>query len=46
MITESAGSFINKKKPQKHLPEPAVVLEDSPEYQQQYNEVLHDPMFD
>ena len=46
MIMESAGSFINKKKLQKCLPEPAVVLEDSPEHQQQYNEALHDPMFD
>ena len=43
---ESAESFINEKKLQKNLPEPAVVLEDSPEHQQQYNKALHDPMFD
>ena len=36
---ESAGSFINKKN-QKHLLEPALVLEDAPEQQQQYNKLL------
>jgi hypothetical protein len=35
---ESAGSFVDEKKLQKHLPEPALVLEDSSEQQQQYNE--------
>jgi hypothetical protein len=45
-IMESAGSFINEKKLQKLLPEPAVVLDNSLEQEQQYNEALHDPMFD
>jgi hypothetical protein len=43
---ESAGSCIKEKKLQKHLPEPGLVLKDSSEQQQQYNEALHDPMFD
>ena len=47
-IMESAGSFINEKKTQKCLPAPqaALLLDDSPEQQQQYKELLHDPMFD
>ena len=45
---ELAGSFINEKKSQKCLPAPqaALSLDDSPEQQQQYIELLHDPMFD
>jgi hypothetical protein len=43
---ESAGSFISEKKIQKRPSEPALVLEDSPEEQEQYNKALHDPMFD
>ena len=47
-IMESTGSFINEKKFQKPgpLPESVLVLEDSLEQQQHYNEALHDPMFD
>jgi hypothetical protein len=45
-IMESAGSFISEKKIQKRPSEPALVLEDSPEKQEQYNKALHDPMFD
>ena len=40
---ESAESFIDEKKTQKHLPEPALVLGDDHEQQQQYKEPLHDP---
>jgi hypothetical protein len=43
---ESAESFIDKKKTQQRLPEPALVLGDDPEQQQQYKELLYDPMFD
>jgi ATP-dependent protease HslVU (ClpYQ) peptidase subunit len=48
MIMESAASFINEKKSQKSLQvsEAALVVDDSPEQQQKYNELLHDPMFD
>ena len=45
-IMESAESFIDEKKTQKRLPEPALVLGDDSEQQQQYKELLHDPMFD
>ena len=45
-IMEKAQSFVRKKKKDIQAVQQApVVLDNSPEEQEQYNEVLHDPMF-
>ena len=44
-ITEKAESFVRKKN-LKDVQQSPVVLDNSPEDQEQYNEALHDPMFD
>jgi hypothetical protein len=44
-IMKSAQSFV-RKKIMKDVPQSPVVLDNSPEEQEQYIEALHDPMFD
>ena len=44
-IMEAAQSFV-KKKVLKDVRQSSVVLDNSPEEEKEYNEALHDPMFD
>ena len=44
-ITEAAHSYV-KKKLLKDVWQSPVVLDNSPEEEEEYNEALHDPMFD